>query len=119
MTFDDGIVRIYELKNVADNGDKPKYKLSPKESFYFGFDVLGLTRYYTALSAKTELAHVINVPGWGSISPQDIAVMEDGAQYRIPFIQPVLDDNNLRITRLSLERILEDYDFAGETCDCS
>ena len=112
MTFDDGIVSIYQLVNTAGNGEKPKYKLALKERFYFGFDTLGITRYYTALQAKVQLSHVINIPGWGEVDPTDIAVLEDGKQYRLPLIQPQLDDDNLRITKLSLERITQEYEFS-------
>lgn len=115
MTFDDGIVRIYQLNNIAPNGEKPKYKLTLRSAFYFGFDVLGINRYYTALQAKVQLSHIINVPGWDVVSPTDIAVLEDGTQYRIPMIQPMLDDNALRITKLSLERISQAYEYADET----
>lgn len=115
MTFDDGIIKIYQLVNVAGDFEKPLYKLRKKESYYFGFDVLGINRYYTALQAKVQLSHVVNIPGWGEVDPTDIAVLEDGEQYRLPFIQPQMDDNNLRMTKLSLERINQRYEYADET----
>lgn len=112
MTFDDGIVGIYRLVNTAENGLKPKYQLALKERYYFGFDVLGISRYYTALQAKVQLSHVINIPGWGEVDPTDIAVLENGEQFRLPLIQKQLDDNNLRITKLSLERITQEYELS-------
>ena len=51
MTFDDGILTIYKIENIGKPGFKPVPGLSKKESFYFGYDTLGITRYYTALQA--------------------------------------------------------------------
>jgi len=115
MTFDDGILKIYTTINTAENGAKPLLKLQLKESYYFGFDVMGINRYFTALQAKSQLEHVVNIPGWGDIRTTDIAELEDGSQYRIVMIQPQMDEAGLRITKLSLERISNSYDYYIET----
>lgn len=52
---------------------------------------------------------MVNIPGWEDIQMTDVCVMENGDQFRILTRQPTLDDNGLRITRLSLERIDEKY----------
>lgn len=112
MTFDDGILKVCEITNTAENGQKPVYKLAEKARYYFGFDVVGFNRYFTALNAKVQIAHVVNIPGWDYISPLAIIVLEDNTQYRLSQVQPMLDDDNLRITKLSLERITENYELA-------
>lgn len=119
MTFDDGILTICETVQVAGNGLKPRLKLSERESFYFGYDVLGINRYYTALRANVQIDAVVNIPGWHEIDSRDIAVLEDGKQYRLSLIQPQLDEDGLRITKLSLSRITENYEYASETNDNS
>ena len=114
MTFDDGILKVCGVTNTAESGDKPKYELTEKARFYFSFDVLGIQRYFTALEAKAELSHVVNIPGWNELDPRDIVVLEDDKQYRLAMVQPMKDDNGLRITKLSLERISECYEFAED-----
>lgn len=110
MTFDDGIVRICEVTNIVGNGEKPRKGLRVKESFFFGYDVLGLNRYYIAKQANQQIEAVINIPGWNALNAgQSVAVLEDGSQYLIQLIQPQLDDDGLRITKLSLERITQEY----------
>ena len=37
MTFDDGIVKLYTIKDQAVPGKKPIRGLTLRESFYFGF----------------------------------------------------------------------------------
>lgn len=117
MTYDDGIVGLYLLTNVQTPGKKPVKGLTHVESFYFGFDTLGINRYYTALQANQQIEAVINIPGWSEINAgKHIAIIadadggfENATQYTVQMVQPTLDDDGLRITRLSLERIGESY----------
>lgn len=111
MTFDDGVLKLCELVDTSADGRKPKYELSEKESFYFGYDVLGINRYYAALRANVQIDAVVNIPGWHEIDSRNVVVLEDGRQCRLSMIQPQLDDDGLRITKLSLSRINENYEF--------
>lgn len=108
MTFDDGIVEIYNVVNTASAGNKPIRGLSLAESFYFGYDTLGINRYYTALQAHQQIEAVINVPGWNTIQVETVAII-DGAQFKVQMVQPMHDEFGLRITKLSLERLGENY----------
>lgn len=118
MTFDDGIVGVYELTEEKVPGKKPVDTLTLVERFYFGYDELGITRYYTALQAKQQIEAVISIQGWNEIKAnRHIAVIADPdgnidsdcRQYRIVMVQPTTDPDGLRITRLSLERLGENY----------
>ena len=118
MTFDDGIVGVYELTQTKIPGKMPVDNLSLCERFYFGYENLGITRYYTALQAKQQIESVISIPGWHPIAAnRHIAIIADengeisadAVQYRIVMVQPTKDEDGLRITRLSLERIGEKY----------
>lgn len=110
MTFDDGILKIYRKDNAAAPGDMPKEELVLKSEHYFGFDVLGYSRYYTALQAQQNISAVVNIPDWHDISPLDVAELEDGQQYKIRLSQPMKDENGLNITKLTLERVCADAD---------
>ena len=109
MTYDDGILTVYKKVNVAENGNKPVTALVFKMTLYFGFDVLGFNRYYTALQANQRIECVVNVPMWEDIEADDIIVMEDEKQYTIGMVQRLLDENGLKYTKLSLERLGESY----------
>lgn len=111
VTFDDGVLIICRTVEISEPGTKPKVQLEPKDKYYFGFDNIGITRYYTAMQANQQISAVVNVPGWGDISTLDICVLEDWQQYKIVMRQPTTDENGLRITKLSLERIGEEYAF--------
>lgn len=109
MTFDDGILTIYTVENVAEPGMMPVEGLVEKEKYYYGFDTLGFNRFYTAMQAKQMIESVVNIPGWGEIKATDICALDNGDQFRIVMRQPTKDEDGLKITKLSLERIGEKY----------
>lgn len=74
---------------------------------YFGYDVLGFNRYYTALQANQSISMVVNIPGWHDISVLDTVEMEDGRRCLIRLCQPMTDESGLKITKLTLERVTE------------
>lgn len=109
MTFDDGILTIYETKNMAEPGEKPVIGLIEKGRYYYNYDTLGVVRYYNAMQAQQKLEAVVNIQGWNDISSLDICVLENKKQYKCSMIQATHDDNGLKITKLSLERLGEEY----------
>ena len=109
MTFDDGLLTVYEKINIAEKGDKPEYALKFKMALYFGFDALGYNRFYTALQANSRIEAVVNVPMWEDIDSLDIVVLEDGKQYTLSMVQRLIDKDGLKYTKLSLERLGESY----------
>ena len=80
-------------------------------SEYFGFDVLGVNRFFTAQQANQQIELVVNVPGWPGARVTDYAELDDGIEdhvgvkFRIRMVQQQKDDNGLNMTKLSLERI--------------
>lgn len=104
MTFDDGIIDIYSLENIADKGDQPKYDLIYKSSYYFSYKTLGLTRYYTALANNEKIENVVTIYQDRKIKTSDIVKFDDGTFYEIKLIQHTTDENGIKISNLSLER---------------
>ena len=111
MTFDDGIFTIYTTVNIGEPGSKPVVGLVKKENYYYNYDTLGVTRYYKAMQAQQQLEAVVDIPEWNDISTLDICILENQKQYKIAMIQNTYDDDGLKITRLSLERLGEKYDI--------
>lgn len=109
--FDDGILTIYRKENRGKNGSKPKMVLVRKTEHYFGFERVGLTRYYTAKRENEQIDTVVHIHQDREISSGEVAVLEDGKQYTIRQAQHGEDGDGLRITVLSLERLEENYEF--------
>lgn len=111
MTFDDGILKIYTLKNIALPGKKPIQGLQLKSRHYFGFETVGINRFYTAMQVDSRVTDLVHIWQDRSITTGDICVLEDGMQYCCSFVQHTEDENGLRITKITLERLGEAYDI--------
>lgn len=112
MTYDDGILVIYNVENAANPGDKPIMRLTEKSRHYYGFDELGVIRYYQAKSANQQIACVVRIPGWEDVKGTDICALDDGTQYQINMVQPTIDDAGLRMMRITLERVEQKYEVS-------
>lgn len=115
MTYDDGVVRIYLIGDISAEGGLPVEGLVFDEAFHFAYYTLGISRFYTAKQAHQMIEAVIEIPGWKPYQNDlTVAILEGGTQYIVRLVQPVVDDDGLRVTRLSLERIHEDYVITAE-----
>ena len=116
MTFDDGILTVYNVTNTAQAGDRPVMGLEEKAKYYFGYDRIGVTRLYLAKQAAQEVSAVVNIPGWNDVKNTDVVLIPEPLPlyYQVADIQPELDENGLRIMKLTLERIGQKYEVPTE-----
>ena len=89
--FDDGVVTVYAVTDAAAPGYQPKPQLvaPPKAVLRYEEQRLGLQRYYEAMQNQIQVERVIRTPRHGQITNQDVAITEDGRQYRIDLVQTV------------------------------
>lgn len=85
--FTSGVVTIYTVTDSARPGYQPVQTLSEKMRLRYEEQRLGIQRYYVAQQNQTEVERVIRVPRAGAITNQDVAITEDGRQYRIDLVQ--------------------------------
>lgn len=111
QTHNDGVVKIYTVANIATPPDRPKEGLTLKHTLRYKERTVGLNRFYTAMQAGVSVAYVLRVPLLRDVSPQDVAIPNDGKQYRIAQIQypegvspPVMD--------ITLQEVTTAYDIA-------
>lgn len=86
QTFNDGVVKIYEVSDISAPGDKPKEWMMHKLTMRYRRRTIGITRYYAAMQANVKIDMLIRCPSRDEISSQDIAVIS-GEQYKISQIQ--------------------------------
>lgn len=111
MTFDDGILKIYTLENTSEPGDMPKEKLVLASEHYFGYETVYNKRYFTALQANVKIENLVHILQDREIQALQIAVNEAGAQFKIAQAQHGNNKDGTEITWLSLERLVESYEF--------
>ena len=108
--FDDGVLIINSTENIANKGDMPVYRLSPKSRHFYEERRVGVTRFYAAQKVNARVDKVVRIWRDDKICADDICILQNGLQYRIGQIQPTFDDDGLAVTDLSLERLDSNYD---------
>lgn len=110
--FCSGIVSVYSVRDTAVTGYQPKETLTLKLSLRYDERRLGIQRYYDAMQNQIQVERVLRVPRTGNINSQDVAITEDGRQYRIDLVQdasgvypPSLD--------ITLTKIEQEYEVEG------
>lgn len=114
MIFD-GLLTLYTLTDTAEKGMMPHEQLVKLSDEYYGKRTVGLTRYYAALGANQRVDKLVRIWRNDQIETGNYAILEDNNQYRIDFIQHLLDDDGLEVTDLTLVRLDDHYDVADET----
>ena len=110
-SFNDGIVNVFSVTDVAESGHKPVKRLTPVYSLHFAERKLGIQRYYSGKQNQIEITRVLRVPEPPEeITNQDIAIVEH-KQYRIDLVQMVRDSYPPSLD-LTLERIAQSEEYA-------
>ena len=109
QNFGDGVVKIYSVTNSAQPGYQPVPALTLKCVLRYEEQRLGIQRYYTGRQNQVEIERVLRVPRYGGITNQDVAVTEDGRQFRIDMVQNVTDvyPASLDLTLAKIEQEIE------------
>lgn len=110
QSFNDGVVAVYAVSNIAEPGGMPQEKLTPKRTLRYHERTVGLTRFYTALQANVKVKYVLRCPRIRDISAQDVAIPNDGKQYRISLIQ-YPEDVDPPVMDITLEELTAVYDI--------
>ena len=91
QSYNRGVVTVYRVTDGAEPGFAPAPVLEKKAALRYEEQRLGLTRYYAGRQNQVQIERVIRVPRGPEVSSQDVAVTEDGRQYRIDQVQLVRD----------------------------
>lgn len=110
QSFNDGVVSVYAVSNTAQSGDMPSETITLKQTLRYHERTVGLTRFFAAKQANVEIKYVLRCPMLRDISAQDIAIPNDGKQYRIVQVQ-YPEDVDPPVMDLSLEKLSQAYDI--------
>lgn len=102
--LNDGIVQICRVVDVSEPGYRPVEKLEPIVTLRYENQRVGIQRYFSGMQNQIQVDKVIRVQKALDITNQNVAVTEDGAEYRIDLVQDVTG-NFPRCVDLTLTRI--------------
>ncbi len=112
--FNSGIVKIYKTVNSAQPGHKAAEQLKNSPvTLRYDEQRTGVTRFYAAKQNNIQIDRVIRCPRVSGIDTQDVAVTEDGMQYRIDQIQ-VVKNVWPACVDISLVKIVQRLEVAAE-----
>lgn len=114
MLLNDGIVTLCKLTDVSEEGAMPSLKLVPQNRAYYGLKTAGVTRVYLAKEMGNRLDMLIEIPRQ-EITAADYYCMINGEQFRILQVQPVLNEDGLKMADLALQRLEEVYNVAADS----
>ena len=109
QNFCDGVVKVYSVTDGAQPGYQPQPVLALKCTLRYEEQRLGIQRYYSGRQNQVEIERVLRVPRYGGITNQDVAVTEDGRQFRVDMVQNVTDvyPASLDLTLAKIEQEIE------------
>lgn len=87
--LNDGIVQICRVVDVSESGYRPVKKLEPIVTLRYENQRVGIQRYFSSMQNQIQVDKVIRVQKALEITNQNVAVTEDGAEYRIDLVQDV------------------------------
>lgn len=107
--FNSGAVSIYRVTDAGEPGYAPVPRLELRVRLHYEERKLGLIRFYSAKQDQVKVEKVLRVPRRPEISPQDVAVTQDGKQYRIELIQMAegVYPPSLDLTLANIQQIYE------------
>ena len=115
MIMDSGMVQICNLQNTADPGLIPQERLVPVLSALFGERTVGYNRFYQAQGVNEQVDMLIRIWRTGLAHIGMYAVLscsETDVQYRIINVQHLLDEDGLKVTDLTLQRMDQLYEVS-------
>jgi hypothetical protein len=114
QTFNDGVLKIYRVDNIASPGDLPKEGLVQKLDSAIPYEerIVGITRNSLAKQEQSSIEQLVRIPRINDISVHDVVTLVDGKQYDVYQAQ-YINDVEPKCIDLSLTRLEVAYEFAG------
>jgi hypothetical protein len=112
QTYNDGVIAVYSVGNIALPGDRPKDGLLLKFENPIPYEerTVGVTRFVLNMQVQSTIEKLLRIPYVKGISRDDVVVPIDGEQYKIKQVQ-IIKDVEPKSLDLSLERVANRYEF--------
>ena len=108
---DTGLLTLYNLTNVASQGQMPTEKLVAVGTAYYAEKTIGYNRIYAARGANEQIDMVVRCYNTEVPYSAKYVILEDGVQYQISVKQKIVDEDAVDLT---LVRVEEYYDVITE-----
>ena len=89
-SYNDGVVNIYSVQDGAAPGYRPMPLLVLVKRMRYQERYLGINRLYSGRQNQVDIQRIVRVQKVPGVSNQNVAITEDGQQYRIDSVQDVI-----------------------------
>ena len=89
-SYNDGSVNIYAVQDGAAPGYRPMPVLVLVKRMRYQERYLGINRLYSGRQNQVDIQRIVRVQKVPGVSNQNVAITEDGKQYRIDSVQDVI-----------------------------
>lgn len=113
QTFNDGVVRIYEVKNTTIPGKTPKKSLVFKETIRYKAKTVGITRMNLAKQNNSKADKLIECPRREVVTATSVAMLQDGKQYQVINLQ-YPEEREPPTMLITMERLGKLYDISED-----
>ena len=113
--FDTGLLTLCTKQATSTGGAMPTEALIPYGRAYYGERTVSFTRLYEARGADCRIDKLVRVPFDTKIQPDSYVLLEDGMQYRVDVVAPVIVRRDVRAVELTLIRLDELLDVGMTT----
>ena len=114
--FDGGLVKVYKITEISEPGDLPTEGLEFQSAYHFEERSIGMTRSYMAMQSNAKVDRLIRIWQDRAVTVGCVCVITDGietdTQYRVAANQHTVNENRLKVTDLTLERLGTLYDIS-------
>lgn len=110
MLLDSGILYVCSLKNLAPKGAMPQEKLVLSSRHYYGERTVGYGRQYAAKGVDERVDMLVRIWQDRSVRIGMYILLDTEEQFRIQNVQNLLDEDGLRVTDITLQRVDDLYD---------
>lgn len=113
LEFATGALNLYVLGTTQTiQGGMPKEVLTYEGWTYYGERMVSYSRLYEARGADCRVDKVVRIPDRVPVQVGWYVILEDGEQYRIDALSPVIVASSVRATELTLIKVEDRYDIA-------
>jgi len=110
LNFNDGVVKIYSVENVSEPGCMPTEKIVLKSTLRYHERTVGLARKDYGRQDGAEIKYVLRCPCQRKVSSLDVAIPNDGKQYRVWNVQ-YPEDVEPPVMDITLQELTATYDI--------
>lgn len=113
--FDTGLLTLCIKTTASTGGAMPTEALIPYGRAYYGERNVSYSRLYEARGTDCQIDKLVRVPFDTKIRPDSYVVLEDGLEYRVDVVAPVIVRRDVRAVELTLIHLDELLDVGMMT----